>query len=241
MTADPLHRGDRTPDEDLLAGPAPVTDGTRVARMASELAHGFATLSSIGPAVTVFGSARTPREHPEYDLARDLGGRLGAAGYAVITGGGGGIMEAANRGAREAGVPSVGLTVDLPFEEMGNPWIDVPLHFHYFFTRKVMFVRYATAFVVMPGGYGTLDELFECLMLMQTAKIRSVPLVLVGSGYWGPLVAWLRERVAADGKISPGDLDLFRIEDDLDAVVALVRAASGPHAPRQTGDSRLSR
>ena len=221
----------RTPDEELLAEPRPgvparlETDATRIARMTGELAMGFAALAQVERGVAVFGSARTPPENPEYELAREVGRRLGAEGYAVITGGGGGCMAAANRGARDAGALSIGLSIDLPFEEHENQWIDLPLNFHYFFTRKVMFVRYSLAFVALPGGFGTLDELFECLTLIQTRKIQNYPVLLVSSDYWTPLVAWLRDRVLAEGKISLPDLDLFRVVDDPDEVVAAVKAA----------------
>jgi uncharacterized protein (TIGR00730 family) len=224
-------RAARTPDEELLDRPAArTTDATRIARMAGELATGFATLSALDRAVSVFGSARTPTGSPEYETARLLGHRLGDAGFSVVTGGGPGAMEAVNQGAREAGAPSVGLTIDLPFETSDNPYLDVPLNFHYFFTRKVMFVRYAHGFVVLPGGFGTLDELFELLTLLQTGKIRNAPVVLVGTAFWGPLVDWLRATVAGEGKIGAGDLELLRVCDDLDEVVAIVQGAerSGP-------------
>jgi uncharacterized protein (TIGR00730 family) len=217
----------RTPDEELLELPgARTTDATRIARMAGELATGFATLSSLDRAVSVFGSARTGEGTPEWEQARELGRRLGEAGFAVVTGGGGGAMGAANHGAREAGAVSVGLTIDLPFEHADGRDLDVPLHFHYFFTRKVMFVRYSQGFVVLPGGFGTLDELFELVTLMQTGKIRHSPVVLVDSGYWAPLIAWLRDTVAAEGMIGPNDLDLMRVCDDLGEVVEIVQRSA---------------
>ena len=221
-----------TPDEELIGAQETavvheITDATRVDRMADELTMGFEQLADVHRAVSLFGSARTPPGSPEYELAREIGHRLGAAGFAVITGGGPGAMEAANRGAREAGALSIGLNIDLPFESgHAKPWLDRSLDFHYFFTRKVMFVRYANAFVVLPGGYGTFDELFEALCLIQTEKIRSFPLILVGADYWRGLVDWLRDTVAAGGKISPGDLDLLLITDDLDLVVETVLAAA---------------
>jgi uncharacterized protein (TIGR00730 family) len=199
----------------------------RVARMATELAMGFRELHGVHRGVSVFGSARTAPETPEYELGREVGRRLGEAGFAVITGGGPGMMEAANRGAREAGAPSVGLNIDLPFEEgAASRWVDHSLDFHYFFTRKVMFVRYANAFVVLPGGFGTLDELFEALTLIQTQKIRSFPVILVGVAYWSGLMVWLREQVAGGGKIDASDLDRLLLTDDLDAVVARVLRAA---------------
>jgi uncharacterized protein (TIGR00730 family) len=194
--------------------------------MRAELEHGFATLSGLRRGVAVFGSARTPSDHPRYELARTIGRALGEAGFCVITGGGPGSMEAANRGARDAGTTSIGLTIDLPLEEGSNPYVDLVVDFHYFFARKVMFVRYSGAFVVLPGGYGTIDELFEALTLIQTGKIRYFPVVLVGSGYWGGLVEWLRESMLADGNISPPDLDLIRVTDSVDEVVAICESAA---------------
>src|SRR6266545_370599 len=170
-----------------------------VRRIAEEFRVGFALVEQIDrPGATVFGSARVGEEHPAYRSAREAGRLLAEAGFAVVTGGGPGVMEAANRGAQEAGVTSVGLNIELPFEQAQNRYVDLGLRFHYFFTRKVMFVRYASAFVVFPGGFGTLDELFEALTLIQTGKIRHFPVVLVRSGFWGGLIDWLRERLAAD-------------------------------------------
>ncbi|MFL5818999.1 MAG: TIGR00730 family Rossman fold protein [Conexibacter sp.] len=224
----------RTPDEELLVGPPQVaTDPMRIQRMRRELEIGFAALADVERGVTVFGSARTHPDDPEYRQAVEVARRLGLAGYAIITGGGSGIMAAANEGARDVGALSVGLAIDLPFEEPENPYIDRPLHFHYFFTRKVMFVRYASAFVVFPGGFGTLDELFEALTLIQTRKIRGFPLVLVGSDYWTPLVGWLREHVLRAGKISASDLDLFAIVDDTDEIVRIVTEATERRTARR--------
>ena len=218
-------------DEELFAAQEAVvaslvTDEDRVERMRAELAMGFERLATLGPAVSVFGSARTPRDSPEYELARAVGRRLGEAGFAVITGGGPGAMEAANRGARDARATSVGLTIDLPFEQGHNGFLDLALDFHYFFCRKVMFVRYASAFVVLPGGYGTFDELFEALCLIQTGKVRLFPILLVGSSYWTGLVEWLRESVLGGGKIDPDDLELLHVTDDLDRVVESVERAA---------------
>ena len=187
---------------------------------------GFQAMRGLGPAVTLFGSARTPAEHPDYALARATARAVGERGVAVITGGGPGTMEAANRGASEAGVRSVGLRIDLPFEQMTNDFVDLPLRFHYFFTRKLMLVRYACAFVVFPGGYGTLDETFECLTLIQTGRADPLPLVLVGSGWWEGLVDWLRERVVGEGKASPADLELVRVSDDPEEVAGIVSEAA---------------
>ncbi len=226
----------RTPDEELLDSPAlTATDPMRIRRMRRELEIGFSTLADVHHGVTVFGSARTHPDDPEYHHAVDVARRLGRAGYAIITGGGSGIMAAANQGAREVGALSIGLAIDLPFQEPENPYIDRPLRFHYFFTRKVMFVRYASAFVVFPGGFGTLDELFEALTLIQTRKIRGFPLVLVGSSYWTPLVGWLREQVLRKGKISAADIDLMAIVDEADEVVRIVTEATERRSARRPG------
>jgi uncharacterized protein (TIGR00730 family) len=200
--------------------------------MAEELARGFDVLKSVRRGVAVFGSARTPADTPGYDLARSVGRALGENGFCVITGGGPGAMEAANRGARDAGAMSVGLTIDLPFEQEHPDYVDLEVDFHYFFARKVMFVRYSSAFVVLPGGYGTLDELFESLTLIQTGKIRFFPVVLVGTEYWSGLVGWLRDRMLAEGNISPDDLDILHVTDSVDEVVEI--CASAVH--RQWGE-----
>jgi uncharacterized protein (TIGR00730 family) len=227
-----MPRRPATPDEELIGAQEEavvheISDATRVERMEAELAMGFRELKGLHRAVSVFGSARTQPGTPEYELARTVGRRLGAAGFAVITGGGPGAMEAANRGARDAGARSIGLNIDLPFEK-DHPahYVDLSLDFHYFFCRKVMFVRYANAFVVLPGGYGTLDELFEALCLIQTEKIHSFPVILVGTSYWTGLVDWLRARVVGDGKIDAGDLDLMHLTDDLDEIVERVERAA---------------
>jgi uncharacterized protein (TIGR00730 family) len=227
----PSQRAPRTLDEELIAAERPAVESTqsddeRIARIERELARGFEVLRDIGPAVSVFGSARTPPTDPEYERARDLGRRLGAAGLAVITGGGPGLMEAANLGAREAGVPSVGLDIELPHEQAINPHVTVPLTFHYFFTRKLMFVRYACAFVVLPGGFGTLDELFEALVLIQTGKAGHFPVVLLREDYWAGLFSWLRERALAEGKLSPEDIELMHVTDEPSAAVEIVAAAA---------------
>jgi uncharacterized protein (TIGR00730 family) len=214
-------------DEELLEAEtsailSELTDAQRVLRIQDELRAGFKTLDHIGKAVSFFGSARTPREHPRYRAAREMARELGHAGFAIITGGGPGIMEAANRGARDAGVPSVGLGIDLPGEQGVNDYVDVALDFHYFFARKVMFVRYASGFVAFPGGFGTLDELFEAATLRQTEKIRYFPIVLVGSDYWGGLVDWLRDRVLAEGNIGPADLDALAVRDNTGEVLDIL-------------------
>jgi uncharacterized protein (TIGR00730 family) len=220
-----------TPDEELLGAERPAvaterTEEERLDRIRRELVAGYDALADLGCAVSIFGSARIAPDHPDYALARATAHRLGEAGFAVITGGGPGIMEAANRGAQEAGATSVGLNIDLPFEQAPNPFQDVELRFHYFFTRKIMFVRYASAFVVLPGGFGTMDELFEAATLIQTRKIRHFPIVLMGTDYWSGLLAWLRDSMLGDGKIGRRDLSLFDLTDDLDHVVARVSEAA---------------
>jgi uncharacterized protein (TIGR00730 family) len=224
-------RAPATQDEELLSAESPMVQVTRsederLDRIRQELETGFARLCELGPAVSVFGSARIPAGHPEYEFARRTARMLGEAGLAIITGGGPGIMEAANRGAREAGVPSAGLNIELPFEQGMNPYVDVALRFHYFFTRKVMFVRFACAFVVFPGGFGTLDELFEALTLIQTGKIEHFPVVLGRPDYWDGLLGWARSRLLAEGKISPADLDLLITSDDPGEITSIVIAAA---------------
>jgi len=182
-------------------------------------------LAELGPAISVFGSARTRREHPEYAFAERLGAALAAAGFAVITGGGPGVMEAANKGCCEAGGTAVGLGIELPFEQSMNDWVDVGIVFRYFFARKTMFVKYSQGFVVLPGGFGTMDELFEALTLVQTRKVTAFPVVLVGTEYWGGLIEWLRSTMLTSGKIALPDLSLIQVTDDVDeAVAAVVRA-----------------
>ncbi|MGZ4201538.1 MAG: LOG family protein [Thermoleophilaceae bacterium] len=230
MPDEPDPRPPATLDEELLGAElrsivSTQSDAARLQRIQSELAMGFRALARVGAAVSVFGSARTSRDHPEYQLARRVARALGEEGFAVITGGGPGIMEAANQGARDSGTLSIGLNIDLPYEAGINNYVDLPLRFHYFFTRKVMFVRYASSFVVLPGGFGTLDELFEALTLIQTRKIRHFPIVLVGSSYWSGLLDWLHQRVQGEWKISPADLDLLHVTDDPARVVEIVKAA----------------
>jgi uncharacterized protein (TIGR00730 family) len=224
-----------TRDEELLEAESPAivstySEAERLARIQRELEMSFTALASLGKAVSVFGSARVSSDDPLYELARRTTRLLGEHGYAIITGGGPGVMEAANRGAVEAGVRSVGLNIELPFEEQTNPYVDLQLRFHYFFTRKVMFVRYACAFVVFPGGFGTLDELFEALTLRQTGKMRSFPVVLMVAGHWSGLLGWLRERVLGEGMVSPADLRLLSISDDPAEVLELVEAGAADMA-----------
>jgi uncharacterized protein (TIGR00730 family) len=184
-----------------------------------EFVEGFEELARLGPAVSIFGSARTPPEHPMYQRCVETARLLGEAGFAIITGGGPGLMQAANQGAREAGACSVGLNIELPFEQHENPYADLKLDFRYFFVRKTMFVKYAQAFVIFPGGFGTLDEFFESLTLIQTGKIKNFPVVLFDSSYWAPLLEWLKNTVEGGGNISMGDLGLVKVTDSPEEVV----------------------
>ena len=202
------------------------SEAWRVLRIQAEFVEGFGTLAGLGPAVSVFGSARTPEDSDEYALAQEVGARLAQAGYTVITGGGPGTMEAANRGAHEAGGQSVGLGIELPFETGLNPWVHVGVDFRYFFVRKVMFLKYAQGFIVLPGGFGTLDELFEAITLVQTRKVTRFPVILMGSAYWSGMLDWLKRTLLDDGKISPADLDLIQITDDVDEAVQIIVSAA---------------
>src|SRR4029453_16420695 len=200
------------------------TDPWRVLRIMSEFIDCFGTLAELGPAVSIFGSARTPRDQPMYATAEHLAAELARAGLAVITGGGPGIMEAANKGAAEAGGGSVGLGIELPFQSGLNRYVNLGINFRYFFARKTMFVKYAGGFVVLPGGFGTLDELFEALTLVQIQKVTSFPVVLFDSSYWSGLVEWLRRVVVERGSISASDLEILTITDDIDEAVTLLQA-----------------
>jgi uncharacterized protein (TIGR00730 family) len=204
------------------------TDPWRVLRIQSEFVEGFGMLAGLGEAISVFGSARVKRGTEEYATGERLGRALVEAGYAVITGGGPGIMEAANKGACEAGGVSVGLGIELPFEQGLNPYVDIGINFRYFFARKTMFMKYAQGFIVLPGGFGTFDELFEALCLVQTRKVTAFPIVLMGSDYWGGLVDWIRGPVLASGKVSEADLDLVTVTDDVDEAVEVVRHRQAP-------------
>ena len=212
-------------DQELLAALAdPAEDPARMERISNEIDAGFSLLSHrLGKAVAVFGSARPGRDDPRYALARTLGFRFAESGFAVITGGGPGLMEAANRGATEAGGTSVGLGIELEHEQSLNPYVDVSMSFRYFFARKLMFVRYASAFVVLPGGFGTLDELFEALTLVQTGKIHEFPVVLIGTSHWAGLTEWIREQLQSQGFITPEDIRLLRCTDDIDEAVELIQ------------------
>src|SRR3954454_1032876 len=223
-----------TTDQRLLDSRGPTdwvhADPWRVLRIQSEFVEGFGALAELGPAISVFGSARTKADDPSYVMAEELGGKLVRAGFAVVTGGGPGVMEAANKGAGDAHGVSVGLGIELPFESGLNKYVDVGLNFRYFFARKTMFVKYAQGFIVLPGGFGTFDELFEALTLVQTQKVTSFPIVLMGTAYWSGLVDWIRSTVLADGKVSETDLEMFRVTDDVDeAVAVMVQAQNGRH------------
>lgn len=209
------------------------TDPWRVLRIQSEFVEGFGLLAELPAAVSVFGSARTPVDHPEYVAGVALGAALAKAGYAVITGGGPGAMEAANRGAFDAGGVSVGLGIELPFEQRLNDWVNLGINFRYFFARKTMFVKYAQAFVIMPGGFGTLDEMFEALTLVQTQKVTRFPVVLYGCDYWRGLIDWLRDSVLHDHKINAVDLDLILVTDDIDEIVQHIVEASQKHSDQE--------
>jgi uncharacterized protein (TIGR00730 family) len=210
------------------------TDTWRVLRIQSEFVEGFGLLAELPPAVSVFGSARTPKDHPEYAAGQQLGAALAQAGFAVITGGGPGVMEAVNRGASEAGGVSVGLGIELPFEQGLNDWVDIGINFRYFFARKTMFVKYAEAFVIMPGGFGTLDEMFEALTLVQTQKVTRFPVILFGTKYWSGLIEWLRTSVLSEGKVNPVDLDLLHLSDDVDDIVQMIASGANGRSQQAT-------
>lgn len=223
-------RGDRreasTTDQRLLDSRGPSdwvhTDPWRVLRIQAEFVEGFGALAQVPRAVTLFGSARSTPETPEYVAGVKIGAALADAGYAVMTGGGPGVMEAANRGAAEADGYAIGLGIELPFEQRLNDWVDLGINFRYFFARKTMFVKYSQAFVCLPGGFGTLDELFEALTLVQTHKITRFPIILFGSEFWGGLIDWIRTTVASSGKISVDDVDLLQVTDSVDEVVRII-------------------
>jgi uncharacterized protein (TIGR00730 family) len=221
-----------TTDQRLLDSRGPAdwvhTDPWRVMRIQAEFIEGFGALAEVGPAIGVFGSARTRSDAHDYAIAEQVGRRLAEEGFAVITGGGPGAMEAANKGASEAGGASVGLGIELPFEAGLNQWVDKGINFRYFFARKTMFVKYSQGFVVLPGGLGTFDELFEALTLVQTQKVTSFPVVLLGTAYWQGLVDWLRDTVLAEGKVSADDLSMFTVTDDVElAIELMVKARQG--------------
>ena len=244
MTSPVNHEPDsgETFDQELLSwlgSEAPLKqtkDAELLRRIAQEFATGFDALSNIGPAVTIFGSARTQPTHPTYELVRSVAAALGKAGFAIITGGGPGLMEAANRGARDAGATSIGCNIELPHEQGSNPYLDISLRFRHFFARKVMFVRYAQAFVFAPGGFGTLDELFEVLTLIQTATVHDFPAVLIDDSEWDGLLEWLRERALPDGRIDSDDLTGLHVTSDPEQVVRIIRR-SGQRRRHTDADS----
>lgn len=211
------------------------TDPWRVLRIMGEFVDGFDSLAGIGPAVTMFGSARVREGDPTYTAAVETARLLAEAGFAIITGGGPGLMEAANRGARTAGGLSIGCTIELPFETGANPYVDLDIRFRYFFVRKTMFVKYASAFVIFPGGFGTLDELFEALTLIQTGKVHNFPIVLFDSTYWSGLLNWVRDTMLPGGKVNQSDIDLLTLCDDPAEVCALIQDA---YAKRQESIAR---
>jgi hypothetical protein len=238
----PARRGGRTEDEALLRRPSRPefldSDPWRSLRILSEFVEGFDALAAVGPAVSVFGSARTKPTHRYYKLARQLGKMLGEHGYAVITGGGPGIMTAANRGAQEGGGLSVGCNIELPVEQGLNPYVDLAIEFRYFFARKVMFVKYADAFVIFPGGYGTLDELFEALTLIQTRKVQDFPVILMGTEYWTGMIDWIRATLLKEAAIIAADVDLLRLTDDPAEALEIIEAyaAKGRHQAASTAE-----
>ncbi|MDO9042876.1 MAG: TIGR00730 family Rossman fold protein [Desulfocapsaceae bacterium] len=201
-----------------------VGDSWRMFRIMSEFVEGFDALSALDvPVVTIYGSARTTTDNPYYKLAEELAGKLAQAGYGIITGGGPGIMEAANKGAFEAGGISIGLNIHLPHEQTPNAYINFPLHFKYFFVRKVMFMKYSMAFICMPGGFGSLDELFESLTLIQTQSVKPFPVILIGSDFWGGLLEWIKDKFITNGTISKDNLLLIDVMDDVDSVVSYIK------------------
>lgn len=246
----PRARHKTTADERLFATPVvpgavpfTQTDPWRIFRIMGEFVEGFEMLSAVGPAVTLFGSARVKAEDPMYVAAADLAERLGRAGFSIITGGGPGLMEAGNLGAKRAGVRSIGLNIELPFEQAVNPYVGETLEFHYFFARKTMFLKYAQATVIFPGGFGTMDEFFESLTLIQTGKMRNFPVVLFGSEYWKGLLEWMRLKLLGEGKISQDDLDLLVVSDSpAEACEYIVHALreKGWHASREEGARRIT-
>ncbi|SOD75111.1 hypothetical protein SAMN05892883_4316 [Jatrophihabitans sp. GAS493] len=235
-------RSSTTTDQRLLDARGPSdwvhTDPWRVLRIQAEFVEGFGLLAELPRAITVFGSARTHEDTPEYETGVKLGAALARAGYAVITGGGPGAMEAANKGACEAGGVSVGLGIELPFEQRLNEFVDVGINFRYFFARKTMFVKYAQGFVILPGGFGTLDELFEALTLVQTKKVTRFPVVLLGVAYWSGLLNWIRDTMLPAGAVSPVDLDLMMLTDDVDEAVAHIVESERRGSPQEDLETR---
>ena len=231
-----------TEDERLLATPtdgeSSIPESWQIFRIMSEFVEGFDILADAGPAVTIFGSARTKPENPQYQQCVATARLLGEAGYTIITGGGPGMMQAGNQGAHEAGALSVGLNIVLPFEQHINPYTDISMDFRYFFSRKTMLVKYAHAYVIFPGGFGTMDELFEALTLIQTGKVRNFPVVLFDSSYWGGLVDWLRSTMEKEGKISPGDIDLMFVTDSPEEARDYIIRCNSEDAPHLDAEKK---
>ncbi|MCC7054203.1 MAG: TIGR00730 family Rossman fold protein [Gemmatimonadaceae bacterium] len=232
-----------TEDAKLLQAPGPRDDFTRtdpwrVLRMTGEIIEGFDALAAVEKGVSIFGSARTSPDDPQYLAATEVARLLGEAGFSIITGAGPGIMEAANKGARLAGAPSIGCNIELPFEQGANPYVDTLVSFRYFMVRKTMFIKYSNAFICFPGGFGTLDELFEAVTLIQTGKIFQFPVILFGTHYWAGLIRWLQSRVAGERKISPGDLDLLLLTDDPREAARAVIEAHAAQKSRPAGKGR---
>lgn len=236
--------GSRTRDELLLqwlgamSPPIATEEGERLQSITREMASGFRALAHVDRAVSVFGSARTPAGHPDYVLATAVARVLGAAGYSIITGAGPGIMEAANCGAREVEAESIGCHIKLPHEQAVNPYVDLRLDFDHFFARKVMFVRYACAFVIHPGGFGTMDELFEALTLINTTTIHNFPVILVGSDHWSGLLGWMDDHMVGSGELDPAEVGLLRVSDDPDEVLEIVETAAGRQRAGDEGELR---
>ncbi len=213
-----MHRSKQYVIDDLS-----MKESWRLFKIMAEVVDGFETMSDIGPAVSIFGSARVPQDHPLYLQTEQLARLLTEAGYSVITGGGPGLMEAGNKGAFEAGGESIGLHIHLPFEQHSNPYLSVKSNYNYFFIRKVMFIKYALAYIAMPGGYGTLDELSEALVLIQTKRIKPFPIILMGTEFWGGLIDWFKNRIVADGYCKEEDLNLFHVTDSPEEAVAHIK------------------
>jgi uncharacterized protein (TIGR00730 family) len=217
------------------------SDAWRALRILGEFVEGFDALAGVEPAVSVFGSARAVPTDPDYKAARQLARRLAEEGFAIITGGGPGIMEAANRGARDGGGLSIGCNIELPFEQGLNEYVDLGMEFRYFFVRKTMFLKYAVGFCIFPGGFGTLDELFEALTLIQTGKVEHFPVVIFGSDYWSGLIDWLRHRLVAEGKVAPEDLDLFTLTDEVEeACKTIVERHRRPREQEEAASQRAT-
>ncbi|MDW8002416.1 MAG: TIGR00730 family Rossman fold protein [Deltaproteobacteria bacterium] len=210
-------------EKQFLIDEITLRDTWRLFRIMAEFVEGFENLSDIYPAVSIFGSARCKKDDPLYAKTYQLARSLGRNGFNIITGGGGGVMEAANKGARDAGVKSVGLNIELPLEQKPNPYANIKLNFRYFFVRKVMFIKYAIGYIIMPGGFGTLDECFEAITLIQTKKVKPFPVVLVDSEYWAGLVEWIKNKLLGSGAICPEDLNIFTVMDDIDEIVAYIK------------------